>query len=228
MQQEVESLAAAFSDQERRYRQRLKEVVGHAADAMAEGPFIEAYLYDLQRCDEWVGRIIRGEKLEAPGQEEEDKDSIITALSEKPASDRVANIVRQVTRGQTFATVAAQMVHAIGARLGFHEIHPKRLAAIELCDQERPLKDGNRWTWLYHRAHLMAGAGEKGPELTVVALGDRSDLAGADGRNNPQWREDWKEGRSRQPHRITMVRTFPLPNDYIEARRITREHVTRS
>ena len=63
----------------------------------------------------------------------------------------------------------------------------------------------------------MAGAGRKLDQLTVVALGDPADLVGAKGRASPEWRREWREARSRQPHRLTFIRVIALPPDYLSA-----------
>jgi len=214
IRQEVAALHDALSQEQAAGARRIAEIERDAVAQTPEEPVVEHYLYDLECCNEWVAQIIEQDVFSrsADGQ-----------MRQGTACWGVAQVVERTIRGLLWGARAAGLVHAMAAHLGAREITGQRLAAIEICDRVPTLVGGRRWEWLYRRALPLAGAGVRSKELTIVALADPSDLAGASGRTSPEWGKDWQEARSRQPHRITLLRLVPLPTDYLGSREANGE-----
>lgn len=214
IREEVTALHDALSRQQAADDGRIAEIERDAAACTPEEPVVEHYLYDLECCNEWVAQIVEEDVLSR---------SPDGQMREGTACWGVAQIVERTIRGLLWGARAAGFVRAMAARLGAREITGQRLAAIEICDKVPTLVGGRRWEWLHRRALPLAGAGVPSRELTIVALADPSDLAGASGRASPQWGKDWQEARSRQPHRITLLRLVPLPTDYLASSKAIAE-----
>lgn len=212
---EVMELLSALESQAKQSEQNIRYINDLVKQKSTNPQLIEYFLYDLPICDEWVKIIIDREVLEKEGPLRPE-GSAATTRAKTSVGQFVSAIIRATLRGQLLGRIASQGLANISIDLGKRELDIRQLTAIGLCNREpNTVNTGNRWSWLHISAHPMARADQNSKELTIVALGERSDLMGGFGRSSTEWEADWLEARSRQPHRLTCVRIITLPGDYL-------------